>query len=248
MWWRRLAIPLLLVSVLACPVEDSERCPAGSTSPSCDANYTPTEALLGIQPIAQQTEVWCWAAAAEMVLRHYGLPNLNPAANFQCGIVGAYFYMLGGLGHPCVSNCALCVTPIGSLTELRALVNNYGVVARQFGVPSEVLSARALFDYLSLPRLAAELDGGAPVIAGISFNGLRLPNISQHAVVIVGYDATGPEPVLYINDPYPYHLVVPPNQNPYLLAGGSFLSPGRYLISYQAFVTELVWANTLYDF
>lgn len=75
---------------------------------------------LPIAPIAQQTEVWCWAASAEMILRYYNEPNLNPAGNYQCGVVGGYYYLLGGPSHPCVSNCFLCQSPASSAFEIQS--------------------------------------------------------------------------------------------------------------------------------
>lgn len=239
---------LLVVGSAGCCTDMCvDPCATAPTGNGCVPPPSPTTAkTLSIAPIAQQTEVWCWAASAEMVLRHYQLPNLNPAANYQCGVVGAYYVAIGGVTHPCASNCALCVTTIGSLTELQRVVNQYGQVARSFGVNSRVLTSTSVFAPLAMNRLIDEIDNDRPVIAGISFRGIRLPNISQHAVVVVGYDARGTTPEVILNDPFPYTVYFP-QQNPYLVSGGRMLQPGRYQISYQTFVNEFTWANTIYN-
>lgn len=245
--YGRVLLACGIVAILgsAC-IEDDDPC-SDPLAPACGSTYEPSSATLNLTPIAQQTEVWCWAAAAEMVFRYYGLPNVNSASNYQCGVVAAYAYILAGTAHQCFYNCSLCIEPISTLTELKRVVDLYGQVALQAGFQSRVLKSRAFFGPLTLPQLARELDEGRPIIAGISFNGLRLPNISQHAVVIVGYDARGPEPILFVNDPFPYTLIVPPAQNPYLIVGGTLVAPGRYAISLSGFTNNLVWANTIYD-
>ena len=219
-------------------------CELNPFGPECGEDYQPTEARLNVAPIAQQTQVWCWAASAEMIFKYYQMPNLNPYGDYQCGIVGSYFYVVGGPLHPCVSNCYLCQTGANGLTEIQRLINDYGNVAQSVGAGSRDLSSRLQFSALSLGQLAKELDEGRPVLAGISPQGISLPNISQHAVVIVGYDATGAVPIVYVNDPYPYLAVF--QQDPYTMHGGALIAPGRYAIAYQSLVSQLRWGNTLF--
>ena len=231
------ALPLLLL-LLACPSHSDP-------SPPPPPPPLPTSALLTIQPIAQQTEVWCWAACAEMVFRHSQMPNVNPAGNYQCGVVAAYSVMLGGFGHPCNSNCFLCTASIGPITEMHRVVVGYGVVANQIGRPSRVLSAQVLTGPLTLAQLALELDQGRPVIAGVNFtSGFSLPGISQHAVLLVGYDARVAMPFVYVNDPFPY-AILPLQPNPYLQAGGVEVQPGRYAIPYEDLIFSIRWNNTI---
>src|SRR5262245_52638322 len=73
---------------------------------------------LHISPVMQQTEVWCWAAVAEMVLDHYDFDTINPGGDYQCGVVA----MLGGV---CNANCYACKTGIGSTTNLSAVLKQY---------------------------------------------------------------------------------------------------------------------------
>jgi hypothetical protein len=209
---------------------------------------TPTRAELPINAIAQQTEVWCWAASAEMILAYYHEPNLNPAGNYQCGVVGAYWYVVGGANHPCVSNCFLCETGASSTFEIQRILTEYGNVARFFGISARVLSSQSRFGQLSLPEIANELDNGRPILAGVSFPGQpTLPGISGHAVVFSGYDATGTVPTITVRDPYPYEAFIPANQNPYLKAGGVYVGPGTYRIALSALSGgNITWGNSIF--
>lgn len=214
------------------------------TAPSCSQSSTaqPSARTLSITPIAQQTEVWCWAATAEMVFRHFSLPSVNGFGNYQCGIVAAYF------GGPCLQNCGLCVTPIASMTELNRVIVNYGLVARQLGLTSPTLSTEILFRPLSLDEVKREIDAGRPVVAGITAGGFPFPNISQHVTLVVGYEVTASSSSLIVNDPFPYNLpqfVLQGRQNPYFFAGGVEVRPGQYRISYSSYTGFMAWANTI---
>lgn len=204
--------------------------------------YNPRQGTytLNISPIAQQTEVWCWAAAAEMVFRHYGLPALN--TNYQCGIVAAYF----GPNSTCWFNCFSCVSAIGSMSQMHVLVNGYGAFANQF-TPSRTLASSLVFSSISFGETAREIDNGRPVLAGISPDGYAYPNISQHVVVIVGYQNTnGGAQAVIVNDPFPYDLF-PATPNPYTLAGATRTRPGQYMVPYAAAISRLKWANTIFQ-
>ncbi|AUT60229.1 C39 family peptidase [Paraburkholderia terrae] len=207
-----------------------------SSSPSAPAAKVQ---VLPVQPIAQQTEVWCWAASAEMIFRYYGLPSLNLAGNYQCGVVAASF------GGACYQDCFACVTPIGGMSQMQYVINNYGVVANNF-LPSRILSSRLLFGPLSPAAVITEIDAGRPILAGISPSSFSYPNISQHVVVIVGYDTTTPEFRLIVNDPFPY-AAFPSQPNPYLFLNGVPTRPGQFSISYNAFVGAMQWGNTTYS-
>lgn len=197
-----------------------------------------------IIPIAQQTEVWCWAAVSEMVLRHSGLPNLNPGGNYQCGIVAAYF----GQFSSCWQNCFTCVSTIGGMTKIHKIVNQYGLVSNSLGVQSRILTSALVFRSLNLIEIAEDIKNNSPIIAGISPTGFALPNLSQHVALIVGYDANGLEPLLVVNDPFPFGMSQFGGQpNPYLALGAVQTQPGQYKISLKSFVTNMKWANTVYN-
>jgi hypothetical protein len=183
-----------------------------------------------------------------MILLYYREPNLNPAGDYQCGVVGVYFYIVGGPNHPCVSNCYLCQTGASSTLEIQRILAGYGQVARQFGIFARVLTSQSRFGQLTLQELANELDNGRPILAGISFPGQpTLPGISGHAVVFSGYDATGTVPTVTIRDPYPFERFIPASQNPYLLAGGVYIGPGSYSVPIAGLTGGgVLWGNTIY--
>jgi hypothetical protein len=214
------------------------------------AAVAPTQKQLSVPTIAQQTEVWCWAASAEMILRYYQMPNLNPGGDYQCGVVGTYYHIAAGPNHPCASiSCYQCISGASTMWEIARVLDGYGQVARQFGLQARVLSSSSATRRLSLAELAIELDEGRPILAGVSFHGgPSLPGISGHAVVIVGYDAMVSAPTITINDPYPYERFVPYNQNPYIVAGGRYVSPGKYTIELALLDGPIItWGNTIYQ-
>jgi hypothetical protein len=207
----------------------------------------PTARTLSITPVAQETTEWCWAASAQMVLSYYGLPDLNPSGNYQCGIVGAFYGYIYPQYPQCFDDCSQCAQlPGGTMDHIQTLIDQYGQVANQVGVSSRVLTSTLLFMALSPDEVASEINAGRPIIAGISPGSFSFPDISQHAVVIVGYDDSGAAPALIVNDPFPYDEFAP-QPNPYTLVGGTELQPGRYSIDYQQFVSAINWGNTLYQ-
>ncbi len=193
---------------------------------------------LAIDPVAQRTPLWCWAAAAQMVLEHYGFPNLNPAGDFQCGVVGAQ-------GGYCAANCALCLNSGGTTARIAAVMNQYVMLARQMTGFRNPDFRIGLAGILSPQQIIDSIDGDAPVLAGISPSGVPYPpgaGFSQHAVVIVGYDGDERNLSVIINDPYPYS---PPMSAPYAHVGAKMLQPGQYWVPYRAFVGRLNYGNSI---
>jgi len=235
---RKLVYLLLLIVVLICA-----GCGDGGTSnntstqqPSTQPPTVVSSKILNVAPIAQQTERWCWAASAQMVLQYYGLPDLN-GINYQCGIVGAYF---GGI---CAQNCFACPQSIPSLVNMNDVLLGYGPFARQVGFQSSLIHTRMLFRSLSMNEVISEINASRPVLAGISAGGFPFPNFSNHATVIVGYDTTAAIPYIFVNDPFPYALQG--GVNPYFFVGAVEVQPGRYKISYNDFIGYMAWGNTL---
>ncbi|MBK6418527.1 MAG: C39 family peptidase [Ignavibacteria bacterium] len=188
------------------------------------------------------TEVWCWAAAAEMVFKHYGMPNLHPSGNFQCGIVSAWF-----AGNP-YADCGSFRLPVGAMSNEFRVVTEYGLFARSGGIPSRVLSASLIFRPLSKKEIQTEIEAGRPIIVGIApGGGFALPNASQHIAVIVGYSFESGIDEVVVNDPFPFDYY-PFNQNPhpYYRAGALRLSENQYRLSVKALTSMLGWANTIY--
>lgn len=189
---------------------------------------------LSIAPVYQQTPVWCWAAVGEMVFQHYGVANINPFGNFQCGIIA--------LLHPvCNQNCLNCAVPAGNLATMDNMLTQYSRFASQHTGTSTYISTQVRQTRLSLSDVQAELDAGRPIVAGISPSGYRTTGVSEHVALIVGYH----DDQLVVNDPFPFGPATFTG-NPYLAAGGTTLRRGQYRISYSSFVTRLQWRETIY--
>ncbi len=196
-------------------------------------NHPPAQKTLDIEPVYQQTPVWCWAAVGEMVFRHYEVRNINPAGNFQCGIVAL-------LHTACNQNCGNCPVPAGSLATMINMLTRYPTVASQVSRTQTRITTQVSRRPLPMAEVMREIDEGRPVVAGISPSGYRTPGISQHVALIVGYDRNA----LVVNDPFPFRAAFA--GNPYEAAGGEELEEGQYRISYVAFANRLQWAESIY--
>ena len=195
---------------------------------------------LNIRPITQQTIVWCWAAVSEMVLKYYRFPNLNPAGNYQCGIVGSTTPF-------CSSDCSKCITPIGSAFALSAVIANYQILTDTIIMHHEGRRFNVKVDgRLSPNEIADEIMNGKPIIVGISPSGMGSyypPGMSEHVALIIGYERTPSAVKVLVNDPMPYALL---HFDPYIHAGGVRSSrPAQYWIDYRAFVNHLSYKDSI---
>jgi hypothetical protein len=199
--------------------------------------------VLPIAPVVQQTQVWCWVAVGEMIFRYLGIPNVNPAGVYQCGIIGALAADQYGMSHPCTFDCTQCVVTAGTEVWVRAMLERYPVVVQTLGLRAPALASQHEPTALQADMLAAEIDGGYPVVAGISPYGSS-GGVSAHVALIVGYERdAGGGLVLKVNDPYPFDMM---GANPYVTAGGrrDEFGAGSYWIGYETFVTRLQWAES----
>ena len=92
--------------------------------------------------------------------------------------------------------------------------------------------------------MGESLRGGGPDInAGISPGaGFLPPGVSEHAVLIVGYDSRSN--AVIVNDPFPYSSQ---NLQPsYLQYGGHQIRTGQFAVPYAAFVGPIKWGNTVF--
>jgi len=196
---------------------------------------------LDVTPRLQETYVWCWIAVGQMLFEYYDVPNVNPAGDYQCGIVG--LLAAGTWRQDCAYRCQNCTVPAGSANGVIRMVEDYPVrVAAVGGRRVPRLTATYVRNSLSATSIAREIDAGRPFIAGISPSGRPAPwAASQHVALVVGYrqDARGAVWVL-INDPYPFM-----QQNPYLAAGATRNGRGAYWIALESFVNYLNWRETI---
>jgi hypothetical protein len=222
-------------------------CGGKNNNPSPGTGPTPppvTSKLLPISPVYQETPEWCWAATSQMLFTYYGLPDLNGAGDYQCGIVAAAF----GPSSVCWSNCGACITGIGTISNMQQELYNYGIIANQLGITSPILNSTILFSYLTYDQVKTEILGKRPIVIGISPTGFSLPNISEHVALIVGFDESSGTPTLIVNDPFPFYLPQFGNvPDPYPYEGGTQIQSGQYSIAYANFVGPFQWGNTLYQ-
>ena len=165
--------------------------------------------------VTQQTPVWCWAATASMALRMLGFPDIDPARNYQCGVVVAAF-------PGCEDDCTECVTRLGPLSDMVGVLDRYKALAAARGAEPDALFNPNYVADPQLSRIKRSLDLSHPVLAGISPDGRpRSPARAQHVVLITGYDdnhrGTGEDWVV-VRDTYPYG----DDGNPYVSAGYRF--------------------------
>lgn len=193
---------------------------------------------LPIAPLQQQTNEWCWAASASMVLQYLNMPALN--ADYQCGIVAYTFSQIPA----CLVNCFNCPVAAGQFDNIARVIGQYGAFARTIGIRSPNVHGRWDNRALTWAELTDSIDKGSPILAGISANGFSNPMLEpQHAVVIVGYDATSGVDLIYVNDPWMNYWNS--GGDPYLARGATVVSPGQYELAYATFVTML-WNRSIH--
>ena len=219
-------------------------CEYNGLNASCNILH-PTS--ISIPPIQQNTEVWCWLAVGEMIFRHYGLPTVNGAGNYQCGIVAAVGYSINGGCDACNINCGNCIRPAGDASMITHMLRVYPQVAcRDLYTSNQTLNSTFISNYLTETALVTELDANRPVISGINPGSqFVLPGNSQHVAVITGYfyDA-GNNLILYVNDPYPYAIT---GTDPYINNGAVTSGNLSYTIPYVNFVNGLLWNTAWYN-
>lgn len=193
----------------------------------------------------QQTPVWCWLAVGEMVFEHYGVPNINPAGIYQCGVIGG----IAGPASPCWRDCRLCIVPAGSMAAIQNMLRTYPLVARQLSGDTSItpIASEAKSRQLFENEIKEEIDNDRPIIAGINPTGFAFPGVSQHVALIVGYEENDGDLVLTINDPFPFDLgSFSGLRNPYIAAGGQSFGDGSYEIEYGDFRRNLRWNTSIY--
>jgi len=187
-----------------------------------------TGTVLPIAPVEQQTQVWCWLATGEMIFKHFGVPNLNPNGNYQCGIIGSIFR-----NSICNANCfnANCIRGSGSNANTVRMFKDYAWIADR-----SVFSCNEGYE-LNFNTIRSNIDRDKPILCGISPNRKQYYFGAEHVAVLIGYEVRNGIPYVIINDPYPY----PSNGNLYIRSGAVVLQRNQYLISLESFTQNMFW-------
>jgi hypothetical protein len=216
------------------------------------ASAAPT--ILNIDPIPQHTAEWCWLAALEMVFKYHDVPsgippNLAtnvPDRDYQISIVAN---TSSGLSACRRYDFQACVHGAGNQATktLGATLYNYPPT-----VGSTSLVATTVYHSLSADVVKNEIDNDRPIIAGVNTSG-RSGNFGQyqpeaeHAVVIVGYDQSGPagDFAVVVNDPFDYRFFGVPN--PWLRNGARSIQTGQYELSFAVWTRVMPWIDSIYN-
>jgi hypothetical protein len=177
-----------------------------------------------------------------MVFRYYDFPNVNPAGDYQCGVVGS-------LGGSCFYDCRTCVFPAGQMENMISVLESYPDKVRQYVNPSVPdLNVTGRYSALTFAQLKAEIDAGRPVAAAITPGSIPSSAGPAHVALLVGYDDTLARPTVLVNDPFPFGIgPLGPYGDPYLQAGGILVTPGQYKIPYDVFVSAMSWQQTIHE-
>jgi len=225
--------------------DDDDPCSCRFDGIDQQCGITNPSALI-VPPVRQETAEWCWLAVGEMIFRYYQLPNLNPAGDYQCGIVGSVGYSLNGACDACNTNCANCVRPAGNAQMVSYMLSAYPKVAcRQLFQSNKTLNSQFVANYLAASTIIAELNAKRPIIAGINpGTQFILPGNSEHVSLIVGYFYYGSNLILVVNDPFPYLIT---GFDPYIFNGAVTSGNLSYQIPYFNFVNGLKWNTSWYS-
>jgi hypothetical protein len=185
----------------------------------------------------QETPEWSFAASSAMILQYLGYPNANSAGNYQCGIVSAQ----GGI---CSMNCSACLDGGRTTQRVAGIIQMYAdLVYRTMDYTNPRVHLNVV-GILSSRQIIGQIDQEGPILAGIDPRHIPYPadlGVSQHEVVIVGYEGTPDNLNVVINDPYPY----PPTRDPYVLSSAFKIQQGQYSVPLRIFVGIFNYRNSL---
>jgi hypothetical protein len=202
------------------------------------------EETLPIAPVTQATAVWCWLATGEMIHRYFNSPNVNPAGNYQCGMVGILY------PFQCSASCLNCVVSASSFAVVNDMIVRYPLEVRRLAnMPATLLQTRVEDRSLSFDEVKSEIDGGRPILVALNPSGFRVSNqISEHVALIVGYGEYEKANTLIVNDPWPYEVgIFQGTPDPYQSAHGIELLNNQYEIEFDRFTSRLAWGQTIYN-
>ena len=157
----RSAVVLSLAVVICTALSGCEEEGEDGFSPPGPPPPRPAMRVLDVPFVAQQTDVWCWAAVSEMVFRYYG------TGTDQCRILSAW------TGVNCCLFPSLCRTPAPLQTIQNTLYSLGG------------LNSYVNHGPLSFSQIVQEINAGRPMI--VSYSG----SFIGHVVVLYGYSDDG---------------------------------------------------------
>jgi Peptidase_C39 like family len=191
-------------------------------------NANAASLVLDVPRIKQETPLWCWLAASEMVLKSQGncAPDLDPY--YQQSMI-KYLSLSGILPPNCFNSPSQCVVPAGGIDNFKYVIDYFskdGAKNENCGKPLKIYGENTAS---SFSKIVNELKHKKPIIIGIS---LMRPKYSvnstpDHAVVVIGYNQKNN--TLIINDPFDYEL----EDNPWNKLKAKELSEGKYEVSYS---------------
>ena len=148
-------------------------------------------------------------------------------------------------GGPCMHDCRICNVGSGTVDRIGQMLNGYPAFVRNIAHRnSPDIDTNVVYSALVKDDVVSEIDAGRPIVAGISpHSGFLPPGLSEHAVLIVGYEGNGGSIDILVNDPFPYAQAG--IRDPYTQVGGKRVVPGRYRISLDAMVSDLAWGNSI---
>jgi hypothetical protein len=184
-----------------------------------------------------------------MIFQYYGV-SANHPTDYQCGEArGQGAVATGGIGQfafagPCWANCYACGNVgAGTIRGIYNLITQYPQIVARTAGNTRFLQAQFTVTPLPMAGVKAEINAGRPIAAGISPGmGFLPPGVSEHAVLIVGYDNVSN--AVIVNDPFPYQSQG--LQPSYLQYGGSQIQVGQFSVPYAALVGPIKWANTVF--
>ncbi|RNI32832.1 hypothetical protein EFY79_19770 [Hanamia caeni] len=195
------------------------------------------EKTLDIPPVYQQTPEWCWVSCGEMIFKYYDICSINPANNFQCGIIAL-------IGPACNNNCFSCPLPAGSTQTIINMLARYPYYAHNIcGSSKTTIGCIDVFGQCSESTIIANIDNDMPIIAGISPAGGGMGLEAAHVVLIVGYDLNQDGTYVIINDPFPYSRLR--MTDPYTFYGGQLVEDGQYKMKFSTFTSNFRWNRSL---
>jgi hypothetical protein len=127
-WLARRWRALVLSFALLCPLTTT----TSAAQPQAFGQVL-DQVYLNVPYQRQNTQVWCWVAAAQMVAQYY-----NVRTPSQCEMLSAQY------GAPCCQNPAYCTRP-GYMQEIQALIANFGLRYSAMGPPTDGWSLLRIF-------------------------------------------------------------------------------------------------------